>query len=370
MRRTLFTFLILITIISCKQSSRDTQIQEIPKEQIEIKASIKTPVSENEIGKINNVNLVCGYIYAFVENILKISLTYTRVFDIINKILSYSGIPSNFDIYKANIENAVATIIENQRYILYDERLLDYTDKSTKSRWSSISILAHEIGHHLSGHTLSSSSDQLKAELEADKFSGFVLYKMGASMEDASKAIDLLGTLSDTETHPSKSKRIQEIKKGWNEANRQRYEAALPPAPNDDDVEFYAFNSPMLIDEEHIEYAKEIGSDFYTDYGFLYGIVTDVDKDFGSFRVRIIRMENTDDYWRDLTGEEWDVVMDRIGFLDNNEMCHACAFNFKALMIPGRRLKFSMVEAYPGAGTVMNGVWFLTYAERLKGNAL
>jgi hypothetical protein len=370
MRTTILTFIIFSLIVSCKQNKTDKKAQEISTKKTELTASIQIPSNKNEVGKMNNVDLGCGYNYAFEENDLEIYLPNTREVDIINKILSYSGIPSNFEIYKANIENAVATIIENRRYILYDERLFNYADNSTKSRWSSISILAHEIGHHLSGHTLSSSSDQLKAELEADKFSGFILYKMGASLEDASKAIDLMGTLSDTETHPSKRKRIQAIKKGWNEANRQRYEAALPPPPNDDDAEFYTFNSPMLIDEEHIEYAKEISSDFYTDYDFLYGIVTDVDKDFSSFRVRIIRMKNTDDYWRDITGEEWDVVMDRIGFLDNNEMCHACTFNFKALMIPGRRLKFSMVEAYPGAGTSMNGVWFLTYAERLNGNAL
>ncbi|MCB0538879.1 MAG: hypothetical protein KDE33_15300, partial [Bacteroidetes bacterium] len=72
MRRTLYTFLILISIISCKQSNRDTQIQEIPTEPIEIKASIKIPLSENEIGKINNVNLGCGYNYAFEENNLEI----------------------------------------------------------------------------------------------------------------------------------------------------------------------------------------------------------------------------------------------------------------------------------------------------------
>ena len=362
--------LILITLLSCKQNETESQIKDIAEEPTELKASIQIPNDNNEFGKISNVDLGCGYSYAFEENNLQISLPNTRDVDIINKILSYSGIPSNFEIYKANIENAVATIIENQRYIIYDARLFNYADKSTNSNWSSISILAHEIGHHLSGHTMLASSNRIKSELEADQFSGFVLYKMGASSEQASKAIDLLGTSLDTETHPSKNKRIQAIRKGWNEANRQRYEAALTPPPNDDNEEFYIFDSPMLIDEEYINYAKEIGSDFYTDYGFLYGIVTDVDNDYGSFRVRIIRMENTDDYWRDLTDEEWDVTMDKIDFLDSNDMCHACAFNFKAFMKPGRRLKFAMVEAYPGAGTSMNGVWFLTYAERLYGNTL
>lgn len=370
MRNLLSTIIFAILLVGCKEKIVENHTPVHADVQILEQTSIEIPTTKNNPGFIKNVELGCGYNYAFEETDLKIFLPNPREVDIINKILSYSGIPSNFEIYEANIENAVATIIDNQRYIVYDARLFDYTDRSTKSNWSSISILAHEIGHHLSGHTMLPSSDKIKSELEADKFSGFVLYKMGASFEDTTKAISLLGTTSDTETHPSKSKRIQAIKLGWDEANRQRYEAALPPPPNDDNEEFYLFDSSMLINKMYIEYAKEYSPNFYKDIGFLNGVVTEVSKDFGSFRVRILKMENTKDYWRDLTGEEWDVLMDEVSWGGENEMCHACAFNFKALMVPGRRLKFSMVEAYPGAGTSMNGVWFLTSAEKLSGNQL
>ncbi|WP_390886604.1 M48 family metalloprotease [Lacinutrix neustonica] len=78
--------------------------------------------------------------------------------------------PLNFKIYRANINNAVATIINDERYILYDSKLLDLANNQTASFWSSISILAHEIGHHLSGHTLNQMTDNHTAELEADKF--------------------------------------------------------------------------------------------------------------------------------------------------------------------------------------------------------
>lgn len=69
-----------------------------------------------------------------------------------------------------------------------------------------MSILAHEIGHHLLGHTISIGSSNPQDELEADKFSGFVLYKMGASLNDAVQAIQLLGSDTDSKTHPSKQK--------------------------------------------------------------------------------------------------------------------------------------------------------------------
>lgn len=370
----------MLAFISCKNSNSEPKLerenQEVfldsVKNQKELKkeATIVIPTNIQNIGKISNISYGCGYNYEFEEDNLEILLPNNREIDIINKILSYSGIPSNFEIYKANIQNAVATIIENQRYIIYDENLFNLADNATKSNWSSISILAHEVGHHLSGHTMISSSNQLKSELEADKFSGFILYKMGANLDEATKAISLFGTSVDTDSHPSKSKRISAIEKGWNEANRQRYEAALPPPPNDDLKEFYTFDSSMLINSQLRKAAKENSPDFYTDYGYLKGVITEVDPNFNSFKIRILKMENSDDYWRDLTGEEWDVNLDEVNWGGENEMCHACAFNFQELIIPGRRLRFSMVEAYPGAGTSMNGVWFLTYAERLKGNSL
>src|SRR6185312_7269275 len=136
--------------------------------------------------------------------------------------------------YSTPIDNAVATIINNKRYILYDPRLLSYSDRQSGNYWSSMSILAHEIGHHLLGHTISNKGSNPLDELEADKFSGFVLYKLGASLEQATAAMRSLGSDNDSYSHPSKFKRIQSITKGWNEASEQRYESAIPPPPTDD----------------------------------------------------------------------------------------------------------------------------------------
>ena len=365
MKRFVIVALFVFEIIGCIQSIAQNETGGAKEINVEQKASIEIPTSKKNDGKISNVSIGCSYNHGFKENYIIISLPNPREVDIINKILTYSGIPSNFKIYKASIDNAVSMIIGNQRYIVYDDKLLKNTDKATKSYWSSTSILAHLIGHHLAGHTMLSNTDGIEATLEADKFSGFVLYKMGANIEDSIKAITLLGNTKDTNTQPSKFKRIQAIKTGWNEANQQKHKAALPPSPNDEESSFYVFNSPMLINKENIKYAKEYSPDFYKRTGFLYGVITDVNKDFDSFHIRILKMDDNHDYFRDLTGEDWNVHMDEVGWTDDNKMCHACAFNFKSLIIPGRRLKFSMVEAYPGAGTIMNGVWFLTHAEKL-----
>mgnify|MGYP000427183312 CR=1 FL=1 len=43
----------------------------------------------------------------------------------------------------------------------------------------------------------------------------------------------------------------------------------------------------------------------------------------------------------DITGMEWEVKMDKVKYLDNNEMCAICFADFKKLMIKSRKLKFS-----------------------------
>ena len=90
----------------------------------------------------------------------------------------------------------------------------------TKSDWGAISVLAHEIGHHLSGNTLIKHKINLQDELDADRFSGFILYKMGATLEEAKSVINLVELNSNPETHPPKTQRLIAITIGWLDANK------------------------------------------------------------------------------------------------------------------------------------------------------
>lgn len=188
--------------------------------------------SENKKGKIINLNYGCGYDKGISEDIIYIWDPRPREVDVINKILSYSGLPSNFKVYSSDIFNAAAVMIDNERFIIYDPALLKNVDQFSKTYWSSISILAHEIGHHLSGHTLAINYDNAhEQELEADKFSGFILYKMGASEQEAISAMLLYGSDYNSLTHPKKKLRIAKISEGWQEAAGYRYNSAIPPPP-------------------------------------------------------------------------------------------------------------------------------------------
>ena len=111
---------------------------------------------------------------------------------------------------------------------------------------------------------------------------------------------------------------------------------------------YYEFDSKMLIDKELIALAEEFDSDFYKKYNFFYGVVSYVDQNFDSFKIKILKsnQDNITGLGYDITGLEWDVKMDKVKYLDNNEMCEICFSDFKKLMTEGRKLKFSMVELY------------------------
>ena len=138
----------------------------------------------------------------------------------INTMLSSINWQENFQVREQNgINNAYATIIRNQRYIVYDNRFLENLDSYAGTKWASISVLAHEMGHHYYNHMLSSTGSNPPNELEADFFSGYVMEKLGASLQEAEAAMSKIASPQASSTHPAKADRLNAIAKGWNSAS-------------------------------------------------------------------------------------------------------------------------------------------------------
>lgn len=86
-----------------------------------------------------------------------------------------TGISGNrFEIKAADVSNAQARIVGDKRLILYNQEFMARVKRTTNTDWAAVSILAHEIGHHLEGHTLGKDGSRPADELEADRFSGHV----------------------------------------------------------------------------------------------------------------------------------------------------------------------------------------------------
>ncbi len=111
----------------------------------------------------------------------------------------------------------MAAVYEGFRYILYKESWM-----SKSNYWSKMAILAHEVGHHINGHTLSGYSlqESRKVELEADDWAGYAMAKLGASLAQTLQITSRFQTGDDTNsTHPNRAKRVAALTAGWNIGN-------------------------------------------------------------------------------------------------------------------------------------------------------
>lgn len=148
----------------------------------------------------------------------------------LDKILNVIGASKNFTLIPCDdINNALAVTFKGDRFILFDGKFMRDITQLTNS-WANMFILAHEVGHHINGHTRDfllatvlddqSLEDRRKEELEADEFAAFVVSKLGASFAQIEETIKLIASNKNDfySTHPSYDKRIAAVKRGFDKA--------------------------------------------------------------------------------------------------------------------------------------------------------
>ena len=151
----------------------------------------------------------------------------------LDRILSTMGGSKNFVMQEcSNVANASALQVEGIRYIFYNQqwmRSLNYSNSN-----AGLFTLAHEVGHHINGHTLDwlliasksvnpkTLAERRKQELEADEFAAFVIAKLGVSINDANDIMNTVSNDSDDtfSSHPARAKRLLAIKKGYEKAKK------------------------------------------------------------------------------------------------------------------------------------------------------
>jgi hypothetical protein len=142
--------------------------------------------------------------------------------DILKVMLDSVKWKENFKLKEQNgINNAYATMINNFRWIVYDNDFLENLDTYAATKWASISVLAHEMGHHYYNHVIKNQGSTIPGEIEADKFSGYVMHRLGATLEQSKAAMEKIGSDRASATHPAKQNRLAAIEEGWNMAKAQ-----------------------------------------------------------------------------------------------------------------------------------------------------
>lgn len=113
----------------------------------------------------------------------------------------------------ADTSNAEALIEGNDRLILYNAVFMQEIRKKTKTYWSLVAILAHELGHHVRFHTAIDGRAH-EFELEADYQAGHILRRMGATLEQAQELFKTFPKEASA-THPGRNERLQAVTLGW-----------------------------------------------------------------------------------------------------------------------------------------------------------
>jgi hypothetical protein len=89
---------------------------------------------------------------------------------------------------------------------------------ASKDKWSVIALIAHEMGHHMIGHTSRRGGSKPELELEADEFAGSILYKLGATLEQSQSVMHFIAKKEGSKTHPGRDARLSAIEEGWRKA--------------------------------------------------------------------------------------------------------------------------------------------------------
>lgn len=146
----------------------------------------------------------------------------------VERIVRVVGLPQNFEVMEGEaVKGSAFAIIRNdRRYIVYDERF--FRQEKGYSDWAGIGLLAHEVGHHLSGHTIDGAGSRWDRELEADHFAGRAVFWLGGSLEEALLFWKGLSK-SGSETHPPRDLRMEAVDAGWRQARILARQGSSPP---------------------------------------------------------------------------------------------------------------------------------------------
>lgn len=180
----------------------------------------------------------------------------------VERIVRVSGLEMNFVLIATSSTPASAQVVNGERIILFDPRFMARVANAACPDWGAMSVIAHEVGHHLAGHTIRASTSPWKDELEADAFSGFVLARLGASLADATSAAAAILPEASTPSHPG---RLKAITYGWQNAHAMD-KAELGASRSDQQI----IPQPQLNFLAHPEHASAERSNFVSRM-ILYG---------------------------------------------------------------------------------------------------
>lgn len=164
----------------------------------------------------NSFEILCGLGHQPVASpITKIRPAQPQAVRVIHWIADLIGVRPAFTLLEADFTRefiAVAATRGKKRFVIYDAKWFVFEPNAIG--WYGVWILAHEIGHHLYGHTHGFKPDQHQGELNADRFGGWVVARLGGRLD---QALALMPRLPEggSRSHPPRNDRTAATEEGW-----------------------------------------------------------------------------------------------------------------------------------------------------------
>ncbi len=179
--------------------------------------------------------------------------------ELVEKVVKAGKGSTNFRIFSAPVGTVIALVNDQGRLLICDPAFLK-DGGNMESNWKALGVLAHQIGHLVQFHDL--TRQELGEEvLLAERFAGFALYRLGATLEQAKLAIHTYAPEKGTKTHMPRANRIIAIEKAYQEAEAQGGASVsgcpgFADAPNPDEVmdQFALYRDYIRIQDWDLAY--------------------------------------------------------------------------------------------------------------------
>ena len=188
-------------------------------------------------------------------------------------IIRETGLAQNFVVLPGDVANVKSYIENNERILEYNPNFMEKLQED--SNWHGISVLTRQIGHHLSNYELAGEQAGIDEEIEADKYTGFVLFQMGASLDEAIHALEIVMKEDSIGKSISRNARLVSLTRGWNNSKLLMSDAAIEEIVvvdsilKDESVDLKALNISNTIEAPAYLYKVFLAIDkkmYFVDY--------------------------------------------------------------------------------------------------------
>lgn len=173
---------------------------------------------------------VCGLAGAIPAGI-SLGLATKEGRQILQAIGKAAGLENMPRIVTGPVPNAAAAIENRERLIIYNNSFIESMRRQSGD-WAVQFVFAHELGHHVEGHTVTGRGSTHEFEYQADAFATRQLKRLGATRSQTTKAMEAMPAPASG-THPSSEDRLSRIRAVYDEpGSATGIEEPAEPFPN------------------------------------------------------------------------------------------------------------------------------------------